>query len=180
LEVARRAVGVDLSPGMLVLARGRGLEVLEGNACELPFEDGSFDLTYCGKILASVPDLPKALAEMARVTRPGGRVVAELYSARSVRGLVLRLKPATRIGRGRGVTDKEVYTRYARLDEVTAALPPSLALERADGIRVLSPVAAPFSLPVRGPWWARLETALAGETLRKYSGFLVITARPLP
>ena len=41
---ASRAVGIDLSPGMLEHARSRGLDVAEGSATDLPFDDSSFDV----------------------------------------------------------------------------------------------------------------------------------------
>src|SRR5438034_588830 len=74
---ARSARGVDLSPGMLERARGRGLDVLEGSVTELPFPDESFDVTCSFKVLAHVPEVERALSEMLRVTRRGGHVVAE-------------------------------------------------------------------------------------------------------
>src|ERR1043166_3464950 len=47
---AHSAQGVDLSPGMLSLARARGLNVLEGSATSLPFSDASFDLACSFKV----------------------------------------------------------------------------------------------------------------------------------
>ena len=44
-EFAKRAAGIDLSPGMLELAKARGLDVREGSVTELPFEDATFDVT---------------------------------------------------------------------------------------------------------------------------------------
>jgi ubiquinone/menaquinone biosynthesis C-methylase UbiE len=89
-EVARRAEGVDLSPGMLEKARSRGLTVHEASATELPYPDASFDTVLSFKVLAHVPDVRLALAEMARVCRPGGRVLAELYNPWSLRFLAKR------------------------------------------------------------------------------------------
>ena len=66
-EVASRAVGVDISDGMLEQARERGLEVAQADASEsLPFEDESFDLVYSFKVLAHIEDIDAALQEMAR------------------------------------------------------------------------------------------------------------------
>ena len=74
---ARRAQGIDLSPGMLEKARARGLDVVEGSATALPFPDASFDVTCAFKVLAHIPDIERALSEMARVTRPRGTIIAE-------------------------------------------------------------------------------------------------------
>lgn len=74
--------GVDLTPELLAIARKKakddGLEDIdfrEGDAEALPFVDASFDavVSTCGHMFA--PDQPKVAAELARVTRPGGRVV---------------------------------------------------------------------------------------------------------
>lgn len=46
------------------------------DACNLPFLNGSFDSTYCVAVLQHITDLATAVAEFARVTKPGGRVVA--------------------------------------------------------------------------------------------------------
>ncbi len=176
-DVARHATGVDLSPGMLAKAHARGLDVREGDATALPFPDASFDVTCSFKVLAHVPDLARALAEMARVTRPGGFVVAELYNAHSVRALVKHLKPASRVSAVH--TDEDVYTRYDRLAEVRTQLPVGTRLVSVDGVRVLSPAALPFNLPLVGPAWARAERLAARTPLRRYAGFLILTLERL-
>jgi demethylmenaquinone methyltransferase / 2-methoxy-6-polyprenyl-1,4-benzoquinol methylase len=87
LELARRAgpqgrvVGLDFSAPMLDLAReksradGDRVGWVQGNALELPFEDGEFDAATVGFGARNVVDLERGIAEMARVVRPGGRVV---------------------------------------------------------------------------------------------------------
>jgi ubiquinone/menaquinone biosynthesis C-methylase UbiE len=73
--------GVDLSPEMLALARDRaadlGLDVIlmEGDAEQLPFPDATFDTVVCTLGLCCIPDDRQAIAEMARVLRPGGRLL---------------------------------------------------------------------------------------------------------
>jgi ubiquinone/menaquinone biosynthesis C-methylase UbiE len=73
--------GLDLSPAMLDLARdraaalGREVELREGEAHELPFQDSSFDTVVCTMGLCSVPDERPVIAEMYRVLRPGGRLL---------------------------------------------------------------------------------------------------------
>ena len=75
-------VGVDLLPEMVVLGRdkakanGRAADttLLLGDALNLPFPDGAFACATAGFSLRNMPDLARALAEMVRVVRPGGRV----------------------------------------------------------------------------------------------------------
>jgi len=73
--------GVDLSPAMLALARRRAADLgldadlREGDAQALPFPDGSFDSVVCTLSLCAIPDDARAMAEMARVLRPGGRLL---------------------------------------------------------------------------------------------------------
>jgi len=79
---AGRAVGVDPSPMMLQiaseLASEAGLNELvdlrEGDARSLPFRDGEFDVVLAVTTLSHVPDGERAVPELRRVTRPGGRV----------------------------------------------------------------------------------------------------------
>jgi demethylmenaquinone methyltransferase/2-methoxy-6-polyprenyl-1,4-benzoquinol methylase len=70
-------VGSDFSDQMLELAKRKTSDVKFewGNALELPYEADSFDAVTVGFGARNFSDLPAGLAEMARVTRPGGRVV---------------------------------------------------------------------------------------------------------
>ena len=73
--------GIELSPEMLAIARSRaerhglGVDLHEGDAHDLPFDDASFDTVVCCLALCSIPDPPRALAEMRRVLVPGGRLL---------------------------------------------------------------------------------------------------------
>jgi demethylmenaquinone methyltransferase/2-methoxy-6-polyprenyl-1,4-benzoquinol methylase len=86
LELARRVrpggevVGSDFSEGMLERARTKaggepGVRWEWGNALELPYADDEFDAATVGFGARNFSDLERGLAEMARVVRPGGRVV---------------------------------------------------------------------------------------------------------
>jgi demethylmenaquinone methyltransferase / 2-methoxy-6-polyprenyl-1,4-benzoquinol methylase len=80
LELAARGAsvtGMDFSPAMLELARAKapGIEFEEGNALGLRYEDASFDAVTVGFGARNFADLDRGLCEMARVTKPGGRVV---------------------------------------------------------------------------------------------------------
>ncbi len=76
-------VGIDLSERMLEVARGKlagaglgNVTFQPGNALALPFADASFDVCTIGFALRNVTDIPATIREMARVTRPGGRVLS--------------------------------------------------------------------------------------------------------
>lgn len=78
-----RMVGLDFSQNMLDVGQlkinrmqlERQIELVRGNAMELPFEDGQFDYATIGFGLRNVPDLKRVLQEMQRVVKPGGMVV---------------------------------------------------------------------------------------------------------
>lgn len=80
---AGRVVGVDVDPEMVALAgtrtreAGLGATVTHhvGDAMALPFPDGTFDACRSERVFQHLPDPAGALAEMIRVTRPGGRIV---------------------------------------------------------------------------------------------------------
>ncbi len=67
---------IDISDRMVELARGRGVDARVGDVQDLPFEDGSFDAALSAWMLYHVPDVERGIAELSRVLRPGGRLVA--------------------------------------------------------------------------------------------------------
>jgi len=75
-ELAADVVAIDIAPRMVELARARGVNARLGDVQELPFEDGTFDCAVAAWMLFHVPDVPRALSQLARVLRPGGRLVA--------------------------------------------------------------------------------------------------------
>ena len=76
-----RLTGIELSPVMLGIARrqaaalGHEVDLREGDAQALQFADESFDTVVCTLSLCNIPDDRKAVAEMKRVLRPGGRLL---------------------------------------------------------------------------------------------------------
>jgi demethylmenaquinone methyltransferase/2-methoxy-6-polyprenyl-1,4-benzoquinol methylase len=77
------AVACDFSLGMLTVGRQRHPQVrfVAGDALRLPFRDASYDAVTISFGLRNVADVDGALAELARVTRPGGRLVVLETSA---------------------------------------------------------------------------------------------------
>jgi SAM-dependent methyltransferase len=86
-ELGAELVGVDQSPRMVEIQRGKGIDARAGDVQELPFGDEEFDLAVAAWMLYHVPDVDRALAELARVLRPGGRLVAVTNSADHLREL---------------------------------------------------------------------------------------------
>jgi ubiquinone/menaquinone biosynthesis C-methylase UbiE len=86
-ETGAEVAATDLSPRMVELARERGVAAELADVQELPFADGTFDVAVAAWMLYHVPDLDRALAELARVLRPGGRLVAATNSVNHLQEL---------------------------------------------------------------------------------------------
>jgi demethylmenaquinone methyltransferase/2-methoxy-6-polyprenyl-1,4-benzoquinol methylase len=79
-----RVTALDITPPMLQLARGKAARsglapmplLVAGDMADLPFPDRSFDIVTTGYGLRNVPDLDRAIEEIARVLRPGGVLLA--------------------------------------------------------------------------------------------------------
>ena len=88
-QAGARATGIDLTPRHVELASAHlaalGLDatIELGDAESLPFEDGSFDRVSSNGVLHHTPDMPAALAEIARVLRPGGEARIVVYNKSS-------------------------------------------------------------------------------------------------
>jgi len=96
--------GIDVSSAMLAIARrrandlDRAAELREADAHALPFPDGSFDTVVCTFSLCAIPDERRAVSEMKRVLRPGGRLLLADHVAGStwpVRAVQRLLEVAT-------------------------------------------------------------------------------------
>lgn len=92
-----RVTGLDFSPDLLALARERAADAMveidwvEGDAQELPFDDGSFDrvISTFGHMFA--PDHRRTAAEMKRVCRPGGAIAVACWSPEGSIGRMFRV-----------------------------------------------------------------------------------------
>jgi 2-polyprenyl-6-hydroxyphenyl methylase/3-demethylubiquinone-9 3-methyltransferase len=115
-------VGVDRSLGSLGVARRAtdgGFRPAQGRLERLPFADATFDAVVAADVLEHMPDLPAAVAELARVLRPGGSLVFDTINRTpwswfvAVFGLerVLRMVP-------RGTHDWRLFIRPAELDRL--------------------------------------------------------------
>lgn len=75
-ELGAEVVAVDQSVRMVELTRSRGVDARLGSVEQLEFDDESFDCVVAAWMLYHVHDLDRAFAEIVRVLRPGGRLVA--------------------------------------------------------------------------------------------------------
>lgn len=79
-----RVIGLDFSPEMLSFGRIKveragltdRIELVQGDAMNLPYSDNTFDCASIGFALRNVADIQRVLNEMARVVKPGGRVIS--------------------------------------------------------------------------------------------------------
>jgi SAM-dependent methyltransferase len=94
-ELGARVTFLDFSPRMVELAGARGLDAQVGDVQELPFPDASFDVVVAAWMLYHVPDIARAVGEIARVLVPGGSLVAVTTSVEHLRELrdLLRYPP---------------------------------------------------------------------------------------
>jgi SAM-dependent methyltransferase len=86
-ELGARVVAIDLSRRMVELTAARGIDARVADVQALPFGDGDFDCVVANWVLYHVPDLERALLELARVLRPGGRLVAATLGVGNLRDL---------------------------------------------------------------------------------------------
>jgi ubiquinone/menaquinone biosynthesis C-methylase UbiE len=139
--------GIDVSGEMVALARDRlqtGADRLrQGSIESLPFETGSFDAAVATGVLEYVEDVPRALAEVERILRPGGlfvigmpntQALGTLWRHRVVYPLVRAIKRRLRFGRPVPL-QRAGWLSLSRLDKLLAAA--ELELERVEYIVLL-------------------------------------------
>jgi len=75
-DLGHRIVGIDASPSMIAAARGSdpSMDLRIADATTLPLEDGSADLAVAFMTLHDIDAMPRAVAEIARILVPGGRL----------------------------------------------------------------------------------------------------------
>ncbi|OGK87690.1 MAG: hypothetical protein A2X51_03180 [Candidatus Rokubacteria bacterium GWC2_70_24] len=154
LHPHRNIVGADFSEGMLAVARDKvraagdagRIRLVAADALALPFDDRAFACVTSAFLLRNLADLRHGLAEMKRVTRPGGRVVALEITQVDAPGF----RPLFRFYFHRVVPG--VGRLVARDNEAYAYLPQSVDrfLAPADLARLME------SVGLRGVTWRRL------------------------
>jgi len=164
--------GVDLTPAQLELARSRcaaeGVEVdlREGNAEALPFDDVRFDAVVSAMGLIFAPDHEAATAEAARVVRPGGRVGITAWSdggwSRTLWEQAAHLLPTPAPGAPRSEEWGDVATAVGRFE--AAGLEPTAEVRPFHWERPSVAEAADFFASAAGPFVALFEYAATQGT----------------
>lgn len=175
-DIAAEAVGVDFATGMIAKARSRGLDARHADLCALPFPDAHFDLSCSFKVLPHVPDARQAIEEAARVTKPGGHLILEVYNPMSFRYLAKRLGGARPVGKGTR-TEAEVPTRWDTRQAAAALLPEGTTLVDHYGVRIFTPFAGVHRVPLLGGAFRWAERIGMRSPLRSLGGFLVLLVR---
>lgn len=192
------AVGVDASEAMIAEARrrhsglGAGVTFRLGDVLALPFDDGAFDVCRAETVFVHVPDPRQVVEEMARVTRPGGRVgaleidegsfmldhpdrqltrtILRAYSDSMACGWAGRQLP--RLFRRAGLTDVSVdpVVVLGPPEMVRAMLGPAVTRLRDQGV---------LTAGQAGDWWTALtRQADQGDFLGGATAFVVTGTRP--
>ena len=131
-ERGHRVVGIDSSPEMLEVARSKlpSGDFRPGELDDLPLADASVDVVVCALALTHVPDLAAVMAELARVTRPGGHVViSDAHHELVFRGSVARAPGPN------GEPGQVAAYRHTPGDYLRAALPVGLQVRRCEELQ---------------------------------------------
>jgi SAM-dependent methyltransferase len=119
-ELGHRVVGVDASPTMVAAARegDPGGDYVVADAAALPFPDGHADLVVAFMSLMDVDDMPAAVAELARVLEPGGKLALAVIHPINSAHEVDRVHPEGRLVLTENYFDRRRYTDTIERDDV--------------------------------------------------------------
>ncbi|MFZ1881569.1 MAG: class I SAM-dependent methyltransferase [Gaiellaceae bacterium] len=165
-ETGAEVVVTDLSPHMVELSRARGLDASVADVQSLPFADGSFDVVVAAWMLYHVPDLDRGLAEIARVLRPGGRLVAATNSTahlHELRQLVGSGRSSITFSRESGGELLDRHFAAVRRDDIDGRLEFGGRAEVAEYVGAsisMSPFAANLPVEIDEPFFARRANSI--------------------
>jgi ubiquinone/menaquinone biosynthesis C-methylase UbiE len=194
---AGRLVGLDASEVMIAEARRRAKELHVpitfevGEVQALPFPDGTFDVCRTERLLEHLPDAERALTEMVRVTRPGGRIlvfdfdwdtmIIDHPDKETTRTIVLSYSDSIRngwIGRQLPRLFKEQHLEVLSIDPVQVFVHYALAeLFLGSHFAVLQ-TNGTLSAGRAQQWWEYLQHADEhGTLLISFTTFIIVGAK---
>ncbi len=117
-----RHVGVDLATSALLTARRHGVDAVRASAGAIPIADGVARVVVAGEILEHVHDLEAVVAELCRVTAPGGAIVIDTINASALARFAL-VTVAERLPGGPppGIHDPRLFVDARRLQRLFLA-----------------------------------------------------------
>ena len=194
---AGRLVGLDASEVMIAEARRRASErrlpvTFEvGEVTALPFTDGTFDICRAARLLEHVADPSGALAEMARVTRPEGRIVVfdidwdtliiDHPDRRTTRDVVLSYSDSIQngwIGRQLPRLVREQGLELLSIDPVQVSVHHALAELFLGSHLVALQTSGALGPDQARQWWEHLRRSdSAGTLLISFTAFIVVSTR---
>ncbi len=166
------AIGVDVSHKMLELAKQKGLRVKRASATALGFADGVFDVVYSFKVLPHVPEIRKTMEEIARVTKPDGKIFVEFYNRYSFKTLANRASMFLRGG-------DPIYIRYDTPSRVRGYLPEGWEVKSIRGVRIFAPFGRLYTLPGFSRLFCSLERKYCDSIFRIFGGYMVFELGPV-
>ncbi|MFL0796835.1 MAG: class I SAM-dependent methyltransferase [Cellvibrionaceae bacterium] len=160
-------IGVDLSEGMIAVAKSKGHEVLNANVTNLPFENNQFDFVYSFKVLPHVYDIQRGLEEIKRVLADDGLAVLEFYNKSSFKGLVNSiLNP-----------NKQVFVRHEAVSEILMEVEEQFHIIETVGARIITPAAFFLKIPILNVVMRYMEVLLSKTFLKRFAGYYIVVLR---
>jgi ubiquinone/menaquinone biosynthesis C-methylase UbiE len=192
----RTVTGLDMSHRMLSCFSIAPPRLLVQGAIErLPFAAETFDGAYALRVFPHLRNPAAALDELARVVRPGGTVVVDIYNPVSIRAAVktcaritgmifpkkrqleadaARILNNSQVCGRKNHADEPLFTRYDTIRSFRGKIPSRLEYRAFYGIRILTPAGRLLDTPAIGNLLTGLEYAASGSVLNIFGGFLLL------
>ncbi|MDF1498783.1 MAG: class I SAM-dependent methyltransferase [Patescibacteria group bacterium] len=156
------AIGIDISDKMLDISKNKNLNVLNADVNKIPFPDEYFDVVYSFKVLAHIKNIEVALKEMARVTKPNGKLFLEFYNPYSFKRLNnIFFKPKN-------------FTRYDSLRNIKKILPKDIEYNSYRGLRSILIFKQLLNIPVISDIIYFLEKKYSYGIMGKFGGYFIV------
>ena len=188
--------GIDIAPENVDRVRmhlahfGFRPQVMEADAENLPFADGTFDIVYANGVLHHTPDMPRSFREAFRVLRPGGEFYVVVYNRNSIY-YKLSLALVEQLLKG-GFRERSLRTRLAMVEYSTSDELPLVQVHSPRQVRAIlaeagfKPVATAVrklvamdlpSLPYVRRLWSRIPQSWLDRLGNRWGWYVIARAR---